>query len=198
MNKKIISILTAMTLTFSAFTMTANASPEVKSPLFDVNISAPTDTGDTTMNMNGATIPAPAYIVTIPEKIEFGKVEKKLKSADSSDRIAKTALNNVIANYGNLFVNEKQLIVSINSGTALLSNGSKTIPFEVYGEDDSKLTDEATLMTISPLSEDAYDAGTGFTNQSSRAIYCTFDKSQILEGGEYTGTITFTVALKDK
>lgn len=177
--KKLLSIILSVAMVL-AISLTAFAA--------DTTIINPTESGDSNITMNGATIPSPTYTVTIPEKIEFGNVSKKLKSASDDVAITKTAEYTVTADYEYLFENQKNLTVSISTDNQI-KNGDNAIAFNLYKDDNSSLTSGNTIFAIQPTAVEK--------NTVSQKMYATLDQREIKASGNYTGTVTFTVALAD-
>lgn len=185
--KKLISVIMSLAVLGSMTTMTANA-------VTPNTITSPDTQGSGNVLMSGTTISAPSYTVTIPEKIEFGSVKKVVKNTPNDTAIVKTAYYQVSAEYQHLFENQKRLSVALSSD-GMLVNGANSISYEMYlcsrpqeienGDKiiDVNLTDKNTDVDQSLLS---------FTT-----MFATLDQRLIKASGDYTGTVTFTVALTD-
>lgn len=163
-------------------------------PVFaqDTNSNAKTGNDESTINLVGTTIPSPIYTLTIPEKLDFGTLTKKVKSVSDIEATAKTAVGNVSVNYSNLFDNQKSLIVAISMNNKIKYEGN-SLPFQLYEKgitSDIEIMNGTQLFTIVPTSLD--------TNvKAEKNVYATLDQRLIKTSGDYTGTLTFTVRITD-
>lgn len=156
------------------------------------DIVAPDTSKDSTVNLQGTTIPVPTYTITIPEKIEFGEITKKVKSTTDMEAIAKTPESIVSVVYSYLFDNQKHISVTLSTDNKLSSNDSE-LAFKVYEKGASnnlELTNGTKVFTIKPTSQD-------LNAKEEKTIFATVDQRLIKASGDYTGVITFIIAIAD-
>ncbi|MEG1779593.1 MAG: hypothetical protein RR263_05765, partial [Oscillospiraceae bacterium] len=121
--------------------------------------------------------------------IAFGNVSKKLKSVSDTDAIVKTAPLDVTVLHSYLFDNQKNIMVTLSTDNKIKS-GANEIVFDLYDSANAKITTGAALFSVQPTSSSQNEVAT-------KSIYATLDQRLIKASGDYTGTVTFTVALAD-
>lgn len=154
----------------------------------DNTITPDTGTGDSTINMDGKTIPAPTYTVTIPEKLDFGSISKKLKSVSDEQAMAKTSEKAISINYSYLFDNQKNITVTLSTDSEIVKDNHR-LAFKLY-ENDTEITTGTKIFAIQPTKQD-------IDVTEEKVIYATLDQRLIQSSGDYTGTATFTLAVAD-
>lgn len=177
----IVSLVMVGTMSITAFAADTNIIPGT------VN-----DSGGSIINMTGTTIPAPTYTVTIPEKLEFGTITKKVRTVSDTDAMANTSVQAVAVKYSNFFDNQKNLTIAVSTSNEILK-GETSLAFRLYekGENqDTEITSGTYLFSIEPSSADLNET-------VEKQIYAAIDQRLIKVGGDYTGTVTFTVAITD-
>lgn len=129
------------------------------------------------------TIPAPAYTVTIPERVDMGTLIRKMDGA--ADKIASRDLPITVSKVQNLF-GEKRIVVSASTpdGTFALTDGTNQLAYSLFAPEAS-----------SPLTNDGVFAT--FTGDESKTGRVEVDQSAIRRAGTFTGTVVFTIALED-
>ncbi|MEG2018465.1 MAG: hypothetical protein RR128_08410 [Clostridium sp.] len=185
MKKKIFSTMIALVMFISFFSgIEASAAP----------------IGENTVTLQGKTISAPNYTVTIPEVISFGDVTKKKDTTADAQAIKNTSDYKVEASHQYLFDNDKALSVTLNTDNKIRYAGSGNkvynLDFDLYkkGATDSLIINNSRIIEVNPTLESEDSELT----TSEVYFYGAIDQRKIKAAGNYTGTVTFIVALEDK
>ncbi|MEG1779191.1 MAG: hypothetical protein RR263_03745 [Oscillospiraceae bacterium] len=179
--KKLLSIMMSVAILstmLTAFSVSVSAK----------TITSPSLTGNNNITMKGTKIPTPTYTVTIPTTIAFGECKKAMANDTEANKIKEITVEDIKITHSNLFVNEKQVTVSLSSDFTI-KNGNTTLSFELY-DGATKLLTGATLITANPTVEDN-------NVSSSKTLTAKLDKTKIKKAEIYNGVVTFTVALTD-
>lgn len=158
----------------------------------DTSITDNGNSGESTINMVGTTIPSPTYTLIIPEKLDFGEITKKLKTVSEAEAKAKTAVSPVTIKYSNLFSNQKNLTVTISTDNKIIKD-TDSLTFKLYEKEvttDKEITSGTNLFTIEPTSSD-------IDVMAEKNIYATLDQRSIKASGDYKGIVTFKVTIAD-
>lgn len=126
----------------------------------------------------------PMYTITIPASIEFGSCEKKMNN-DSAHKF-KTLPLEIEANTSNLFESGYYMQVSIASDFKL-SNGEQSLDYALM-DADNLITNNEPILIVDPEVPDS-------NLVTQKKFTARFDQSQIKVSGDYTGKMTFTVAI---
>lgn len=137
-------------------------------PSGDTQITATTSTGE------------PAYTVTIPATIPVGQISKTSTTSVKSTTFEVKATD--VSDLGSKQVN---ISVSTADGTFKLTNGSNDLPYQVFNK----------ASIGSALSSG--DLFTSFTTAGTVTGRIDIDQADIEAAGNYTGTLTFIIALAD-
>lgn len=137
-------------------------------PSGDTQITATTSTGE------------PAYTVTIPATIPVGQISKT-----SASNVKSTTFEIKAADVADLGSKQVNVSVSTADGTFKLSDGSHDLPYQVYN----------TASGGSALASG--ELFTSFTEAGTVTGRVDIDQVNIEVAGDYTGTLTFTIALAD-
>lgn len=138
--------------------------------------------GDTTSGNTQVTATTttgePAYTVTIPSTIPVGQISKTASTSIKSTTFEVKASD--VADLGS-----KQVNVSISTadGSFKLSDGSHALPYQVFN-----VASEGTALASG-------DLFASFTEAKTVTGRVDIDQANIEAAGEYTGTLTFTIAL---
>lgn len=126
-----------------------------------------------------ATIPAPAYTITIPPTIDIGSIERT-ETSNIKSQTFEVKATKVFGMF------DKQIDVSVSGDFNLYSSNS-TLPFRIYNTD---------APGTSSLSSGSVFAS--FTEAETVTGCVTVDQKDISAAGDYTGAVTFTIALADR
>ena len=132
-----------------------------------------------------ATVPSPAFCVSIPATMDFGVLEQKSSTAEN--RICEIEFSVGAQNVRYLF--GKQLVVrvkpSVGDSFALLGNNGSQLPYDVYSASagDTKLTPESEFAV--------------FEADGSVSGRVTIDQSNIVIADTYRGELIFYVSVTD-
>lgn len=147
----------------------------------DTGLGPDSTSGDTNITANASIPGEPAYTVTIPPTIPVGNLTKTAATSVKSTTFKVSAAD--VADLGN-----KKVTVSISTadGSFNLTDGNgHTLPYQVFKEESG-----GTALASG-------DLFTTFTADSSNTGRVDIDQADIEAAGSYTGTLTFTIELKD-
>ena len=142
-----------------------------------------TETHSVTITAN-ATVPAPTYTVDIPATISITGLQQKAE--DDESRMSVTPLTVSMSNVSALF-GEKLIVVKItpNNGSFELADGDYRLGYQVY----RTLSDTQAMTPGGIFAE--------FVTNSSVTGRIEIDQSKITRTGNYSGTLTFEISIRD-
>lgn len=172
--KKLLSLVLALALVLS-FSVTAFAEDHT----VDQDDTLPA-TKDTTVEFNVD----PTYTITIPAKVELDK-----KTDTGTGAVTYEQDEIITASAGVRLLNGQRIRVTLSAGTngfVLTSKESATLPYTVtVGDSTTPITSGGTVTTF----------GTNTTQQTSTLHFAANDPTY---AGQYSDTVTFTIAIVDE
>lgn len=151
-------------------------------------IEAPDNAADSNIKLEGGVIPSPIYTVTIPTAIDFGICEKKMENDTQVNKIKEVNVDSLSITHSNLFVNEKQVAISINSDF-IIRNDDSVLNFELFNANLKIKSNDIIFVAFSTTDDNNQSQGLTLTAK--------LDQSTIKKAAVYQGTVTFTVSLDD-
>lgn len=146
----------------------------------DTDLGPDATSGNTDITAKTSIPGEPAYTVNIPSTIQVGDLTKTAATSVKSTTFVVSAAN--VTDLGS-----KQVDVSISTadGSFNLSDGTHNLPYQVFN-----VASNGTALASS-------DLFTTFTADGEVTGRIDIDQANIEAAGDYTGTLTFTIALND-
>lgn len=150
------------------------------------NAETPNTSQDTpiTANVTESPVNLPSYTTTIPQTIDLGDLTKS-----KVENIKNVAFEVSVANVENMEKHQVNVSISTADGDFNLVNTNdkkEVLPFEVFNQE----TDGTALKSG--------DIFASFTEEKTIKGRVDVDQADIKAAGNYTGTITFNIALADR